>query len=246
MQDSPFTHHLVLVGAGKNKIAVIKVVREFTQLGLAEAKQIVDNLPQSFHITATPAQVQDIAHALTQAGASIRIEPPEAPTPTPYASDHTAPSRYLLTLLDVGRDKIAAIKIIRDFTNLGLDKAKEIVDNLPQRFDLPTAQIQQLIQNLEQIGATVQLEAISTSPSTTASATNQRDGRYRLVLLEAGRNKIELIKELRTVFQLGLAEAKKVADSTPLTLADKLTWGQANELAQVFQAAGAVLQILSA
>lgn len=42
-EEGPSTVNVVLTSAGANKIAVIKLVREYTGLGLKEAKDIADN-----------------------------------------------------------------------------------------------------------------------------------------------------------------------------------------------------------
>lgn len=43
VEEGPSTANVVLTAAGANKIAVIKIVREITGLGLKEAKDIADN-----------------------------------------------------------------------------------------------------------------------------------------------------------------------------------------------------------
>ena len=43
VEEGPSSVNLVLASAGANKIAVIKLVREITGLGLKEAKEIADN-----------------------------------------------------------------------------------------------------------------------------------------------------------------------------------------------------------
>ena len=43
VEEAPSTVSLVLTAAGANKIAVIKLVREITGLGLKEAKDVADN-----------------------------------------------------------------------------------------------------------------------------------------------------------------------------------------------------------
>lgn len=42
-EEGPSTVNVVLTSAGANKIAVIKLVREYTGLGLKEAKDVADN-----------------------------------------------------------------------------------------------------------------------------------------------------------------------------------------------------------
>jgi len=43
VEEGPSTVNIVLVSAGANKVAVIKLVRELTGLGIADAKAIADN-----------------------------------------------------------------------------------------------------------------------------------------------------------------------------------------------------------
>ncbi len=43
VEEGPSTVNVVLASAGANKIAVIKIVRDITGLGLKEAKEIADN-----------------------------------------------------------------------------------------------------------------------------------------------------------------------------------------------------------
>ena len=62
----------VLKSAGANKIAVIKVVREITGLGLKEAKDLVDNAPKAIKENVSNDEANDIAEKLKAAGADVR------------------------------------------------------------------------------------------------------------------------------------------------------------------------------
>jgi ribosomal protein L7/L12 len=63
-------------------------------------------------------------------------------------------------LLNAGRNKIGAIKEIREATGLGLKEAKDIVDAAPCRLDIPLEhpQADRLIATLRQLGAEVQVK----------------------------------------------------------------------------------------
>ena len=66
---------VVLTGAGGNKIAVIKVVREVVAgLGLKEAKDLVDGAPKPLKEGVSKAEADEIANKLKEAGASVEVK----------------------------------------------------------------------------------------------------------------------------------------------------------------------------
>lgn len=71
-EQSEFT--VVLNAAGANKIAVIKVVREITGLGLKEAKDLVDGAPANVKEGIEKAEAEDIKNKLTEAGAEVVLK----------------------------------------------------------------------------------------------------------------------------------------------------------------------------
>ena len=60
--------------AGANKIAVIKVVREITGLGLKEAKDLVDGAPKSIKEGVSKAEAEDFKKKLEEAGAKVALK----------------------------------------------------------------------------------------------------------------------------------------------------------------------------
>ena len=65
---------VVLKGAGANKIAVIKVVREATGLGLKEAKELVDNAPKALKEGISKEDAEKLANDLKEAGAEVEVK----------------------------------------------------------------------------------------------------------------------------------------------------------------------------
>jgi len=65
---------VMLTGAGANKIGVIKVVREITNLGLKEAKDLVDGAPKELKAGATKEEAETIKKKLVEAGATVEIK----------------------------------------------------------------------------------------------------------------------------------------------------------------------------
>ncbi len=60
--------------AGANKIAVIKVVRDVTGLGLKEAKELVDGAPKVVKEKASKEEAEEIKAKFTDAGAVVELK----------------------------------------------------------------------------------------------------------------------------------------------------------------------------
>jgi large subunit ribosomal protein L7/L12 len=71
-EQTEFT--IVLTEAGANKIGVIKAVREVTNLGLKEAKDLVDGAPKTVKEGVNKADAETIKKKLTEAGAKVDVK----------------------------------------------------------------------------------------------------------------------------------------------------------------------------
>ena len=65
---------VVLEGFGENKIAVIKVVRELTSLGLKEAKEVVESAPKAVLEGAKKEDAEAAKEKLEAAGAAVTLK----------------------------------------------------------------------------------------------------------------------------------------------------------------------------
>ena len=66
--------NVILTDAGANKIGVIKAVREVTNLGLKEAKDLVDGAPKSVKEGVSKADAETIKKKLVEAGAKVDVK----------------------------------------------------------------------------------------------------------------------------------------------------------------------------
>ena len=66
--------NVVLKEAGANKIAVIKVVRDATGLGLKEAKDLVDGAPKTIKENVARDEAEEMKAKFTEAGAVIELQ----------------------------------------------------------------------------------------------------------------------------------------------------------------------------
>ena len=73
-EAGPAKKDVILASAGGQKIAVIKVVREITGLGLKEAKDIVDSAPKTLKEGLEMAEATELKKKLEEAGATVELK----------------------------------------------------------------------------------------------------------------------------------------------------------------------------
>lgn len=74
VEQGPKEYDIILTSVGLSKVAVIKVVRELTGLGLIEAKNLVDASPKAIKEKVKEDEAKEIAKKLTDAGATVELK----------------------------------------------------------------------------------------------------------------------------------------------------------------------------
>tara|TARA_A100001388_G_C28753072_1_gene493357 strand:- start:4 stop:381 length:378 start_codon:yes stop_codon:yes gene_type:complete len=72
--DAKTEFDVVLTAAGQQKINVIKAVRAITDLGLKEAKELVDSAPKSIKEGVSESEANEIKSQLEEAGAEVELK----------------------------------------------------------------------------------------------------------------------------------------------------------------------------
>ncbi len=118
-----------------------KFVEEIKTLSVVEVNELVKMLEEEFGVSAAAAVV-----AAPAAGAAAPAEEEK--------------SDFTVVLKEVGANKIAVIKIVREITGLGLSEAKAIVDGAPGTIkeNVPAAEAKDMEAKLKEAGATVELK----------------------------------------------------------------------------------------
>lgn len=73
-EEEKTSFSVVLTGAGSNKIAVIKEVRAITELGLKEAKELVDAAPKPVKENVSKEDAEEMKKKLEGAGATVELK----------------------------------------------------------------------------------------------------------------------------------------------------------------------------
>lgn len=116
------------------------IVEEIKTKTVVEINELVKMLEEEFGVSAAAAVVAGPAVA----GAAAAEEKTE----------------FTVALKEVGANKIAVIKAVREITGLGLSEAKALVDGAPSTIkeNVPTDQAKEMEAKLKEAGATVELK----------------------------------------------------------------------------------------
>jgi len=106
-------------------------------------------------------------------------------------------------------------------------------------------EISELISEIEEkFGVTAAAPvAVASSPAAGGDAGEEAKTEFDVVLKSAGQAKINVIKAVRSITDLGLKEAKEFVDSAPKTLKEGVSEAEANEIKAKLEEAGAEVDL---
>ena len=85
--------------------------------------------------------------------------------------------------------------------------------------------------------------AVAAAPAAGDSGGSEAKSEYDVVLKAAGQQKINVIKAVRAVTDLGLKEAKELVDSAPKSIKEGVSESEANEIKAQLEEAGAEVEL---
>ena len=118
-----------------------KMIEEIKKLTVLELNELVKGIEEEFGVTAAAVAAPAAGGAAADAGAAEK-------------------SDFNVVLKEVGGNKIAVIKVVRDVTGLGLKEAKDLVDGAPKtvKESVAKAEAEEMKAKFEEAGATVELQ----------------------------------------------------------------------------------------
>ena len=72
--DEQAAFDVIITSAGQSKLAVVKLVKELTSLGLKEAKELVDAAPKAIKEGVTKDEAEALQKQLEEAGAEVEVK----------------------------------------------------------------------------------------------------------------------------------------------------------------------------
>ena len=118
-----------------------KIVEEIKTLTVVEVADLVKKLEEEFGVSAAAAVAAPVAGGAAAPAAEEKSE-------------------FTVALKEVGANKIAVIKVVREVTGLGLSEAKALVDGAPSTLkeNVPTEEAKAMEAKHKEAGATVELK----------------------------------------------------------------------------------------
>jgi large subunit ribosomal protein L7/L12 len=85
--------------------------------------------------------------------------------------------------------------------------------------------------------------AVAAAPAAAAAAPVEEKTEFTVVLAAAGEKKVEVIKAVRAITNLGLKEAKDLVESAPATVKEGVSKDDANKFKKMLEEAGAKVEL---
>ncbi|MGQ9687825.1 MAG: 50S ribosomal protein L7/L12 [Desulfobaccales bacterium] len=121
---------------------------------------------------------------------------------------------------------------------------QELIDTLA---NMTVLELSQLIKELEEkfgVSAAAPVAMAAVTPTAAAAApVEEEKTEFDVVLTACGPNKIQVIKEVRAITNLGLKEAKEAVENLPNTLKEGISKAEAEEIKKKLEAQGATVEI---
>ncbi|GBD17911.1 50S ribosomal protein L7/L12 [bacterium HR27] len=129
---------------------------------------------------------------------------------------------------------------------VGQEKLEEIIQAIEQ---MTVLELSQLVKALEErFGVTAAPVAVAAAPATGAAAAaaapaEEEKTEFDVILSDVGPNKIQVIKVVRELTQLGLKEAKDLVEAAPKPVKQGVSKQEAETIKQKLEAVGAKVEI---
>jgi len=106
-------------------------------------------------------------------------------------------------------------------------------------------ELSELVKAIEEaFGVSAMSMAAAPAASAEADAPEAEKSEFKVVLKSMGADKIKVIKALRSVVTLGLAEAKTMVESAPVTVVESASKEDAAKMKTALEEAGATVELL--
>jgi large subunit ribosomal protein L7/L12 len=118
----------------------------------------------------------------------------------------------------------------------------KIVDDLSSLTVLEAAELSKLLEEKWGVSAAAPV-AVAAAGGGAAAAPAEEQTEFNVMLMEAGPNKINVIKEVRAITALGLKEAKDLVEAAPKAVKEGVSKDEAAKLKAQLEGAGAKVEI---
>lgn len=119
---------------------------------------------------------------------------------------------------------------------------EQLVDQLSALSVMEAAELSKLLEDKWGVSAAAPV-AVAAAGGAAAGAPAEEQTEFTVVLAEAGANKINVIKEVRTITGLGLKEAKDLVEGAPKPLKEGVSKEDAEKIKEAITKAGGKVEV---
>lgn len=116
----------------------------------------------------------------------------------------------------------------------------QLVEELSKKTVLEIAELVKLLEEKWGVSAAAPVAVVAGGA---AAAAAEEKTAFDVILKDSGANKINVIKEVRAITGLGLAEAKALVEGAPKTVKEGVTKDDANKIKEALEKAGAKVEV---
>ena len=121
------------------------------------------------------------------------------------------------------------------------DKITALIEEIKA---LTVIELSEMVKELEEVfGVSAAAMAAPAARAAGPAAAAEEQTEFDVVMTSFGAEKVKVIKEVRTITGLGLAEAKALVEAVPAKIKEGISKDEANELKEKLAAAGAEIEI---
>ena len=118
----------------------------------------------------------------------------------------------------------------------------KIVEDLSSLTVLEAAELSKLLEEKWGVSAAAPVAVSNGGPAAPVAVVEEKT-EFDVILVEAGANKINVIKEVRVITSLGLKEAKDLVDGAPKPVKEAVSKAEAEDIKKKLEAAGAKVDV---
>ncbi len=120
---------------------------------------------------------------------------------------------------------------------------QKIVDELSSLTVLEAAELAKLLEEKWGVSAAAPVAMMAAGGAAPGAAPAEEKTEFTVVLASAGAQKINVIKEVRAITNLGLKEAKDLVEGAPKPVKEGVTKDEAEKIKKQLEAAGATVEL---
>lgn len=124
-----------------------------------------------------------------------------------------------------------------------MSKLEKLVEDLSTLTVIEAAELSKMLEEKWGVSAAAPAAAAAAPAAAAAAAPAEEQTEFTIVLVDGGDKKINVIKEVRAITNLGLKEAKDLVEGAPKTVKESATKDEAAKIKKQLEDAGAKVEV---